>query len=87
MQRPILFFLPDSAISKDHSAQATGAGRVLLFCVAQRSSGSLLGFYSTVANEIQPRSILVLAEAFLQNWTFSTMEKCSVSERTPPNLH
>lgn len=67
MQRLILFFLPDSAISKDHSAQASGAGRVLLFYVAQRSSASLQGFYSTVANEIQPQLILELAEAFPQN--------------------
>lgn len=44
VQRPVLFFLPDSAISKDHSTQAAGAGRVLLFSLSQRSSGSLLEF-------------------------------------------
>lgn len=44
MQRPVLFFLPDSAISKDHSAQAAGAGRVLLLYLSRSFSGSLLEF-------------------------------------------
>lgn len=87
MQRPVLFFLPDFAISKDHSAQATRAGRVLLFCVVQRSSASLLEFSCpTVHNEAykQPRSALELGEAFPQNRTLSTMGKFSVTERTSP---
>lgn len=49
VQRPVFFFLPDSAISKDHSTQAAGAGRVLLFSLSQRTSGLLLEFSFTAA--------------------------------------
>lgn len=39
VQRPVLFFLPHSAISKDHSAQAAGTGRDL--CSSLSSEGLL----------------------------------------------
>lgn len=87
VQRPVLFFLPDFAISEDHSAQATRAGRVLLFCVVQRSSASLLEFSCPmVRNKAykQPRAALELGEAFPQNKTLSALEKFSVTERTHP---